>query len=366
MSQNFTPSPSLPPPASSTGVVGWLRLNLFSSLLNTTFTFLALITLYFTLPPVINWAFLNATWTGTSASDCSVNSGACWAFIDAYFQQFMYSFYPEPERWRVNAAFILVIGCVALYALKGVNKALLTLIILIPYPIIAFYLFLGGSFGLEHVETTQWGGLFLTIVLSGTSIVVSFPIGIVLALGRRSKLPIVKALCVGFIEVFRGVPLISVLFMASVMFPLFLPEGVNFDVLLRATIGIILFQAAYMAEVIRGGLQAIPKGQYEAADALGFGYWRTMYFIILPQALKIVIPNIVSIFITLFKDTSLVMIIGLFDFLGKIQAATIEPRWGHVTTEGYVFAAFVYWVFCFSMSRYSVHLENKLHTGHKR
>ncbi|MBT6878066.1 MAG: amino acid ABC transporter permease, partial [Gammaproteobacteria bacterium] len=202
------------------------------------------------------------------------------------------------------------------------------------------------------------------LVIAGVGITASFPLGILLALGRRSNLLVIRSISIGFIELIRGVPLISVLFMASVMLPLFLPEGVNFDKLLRALIGISLFQAAYMAEVVRGGLQAIPKGQTEAAESLGLGYWRTMQLIILPQALKLVIPGVVNTFIALFKDTTLVLIIGMFDFLGIVQAATTDPNWLGTAVEGYVFCAAVYWLFCFSMSRYSVSIERKLDTGH--
>ena len=223
----------------------------------------------------------------------------------------------------------------------------------------------GGLFGLPVVETTDWGGLLVTLVVAVTGIAASLPLGIVLALGRRSKLPIIRYLCIGFIEVFRGVPLITVLFMASVMLPLFLPDGVNFDKLMRCLIGVALFSSAYMAEVVRGGLQAIPKGQYEAAAALGLGYWKTTRLIILPQALKLVIPGIVNTFIGLFKDTTLVLIVGLFDLLGIVQFHFTDASWAtpetHIT--GYVFAGAVFWAFCFAMSRYSIFMENRLSTG---
>ena len=216
------------------------------------------------------------------------------------------------------------------------------------------------------VETSKWGGLSLTLILSGVGIVASLPIGIVLALGRRSQMPIVRAACVVFIEFWRGVPLITVLFMSSVMLPLFLPEGTSFDKLLRAMIGIVLFESAYMAEVVRGGLAAIPKGQYEAAKALGLNYWKSMGLIILPQALKLVIPGIVNTFIALFKDTTLVLIIGLFDLLTTVEAGFKDSNWLGYAVEGYAFAALVYWIFCFGMSRYSQNLERKLQTGHAR
>lgn len=245
-------------------------------------------------------------------------------------------------------------------------KSWIAFLLIFGYPFIAFFLWLGGGFGLEHVETPRWGGLFLTLVVAGIGIAVSLPVGIVFALGRRSEMPAVRAISIAFIELWRGVPLITVLFMSSVMLPLFLPEGVNFDKLLRALIGVALFSSAYMAEVVRGGLQAIPKGQYEAAASMGLGYWQMMRLSILPQALKLVIPGIVNTFIGLFKDTTLVLIIGLFDLLGSVQAATTDPKWVAMFIEGYIFTAFVFWIFCFSMSRYSMHIERKLHTGHKR
>jgi general L-amino acid transport system permease protein len=232
------------------------------------------------------------------------------------------------------------------------------------YPIFAFIMLTGGVLGLAEVDTTDWGGLLVTLVVAVTGIVASLPLGILLALGRRSDLPIVRALCIGFIEIFRGVPLITVLFMASVMLPLFLPDGVNFDKLVRCLIGVALFSSAYMAEVVRGGLQAIPKGQYEAAAALGLGYWKTTRLIILPQALKLVIPGIVNTFIGLFKDTTLVLIVGLFDLLGIVQLHFTDAGWAtpetHIT--GYVFAGAVFWLFCFAMSRYSIFMENHLST----
>jgi general L-amino acid transport system permease protein len=236
------------------------------------------------------------------------------------------------------------------------------------FPIASFFLLVGGYFGLDYVETSLWGGLLVTLVLSFVGISVSLPLGIILALGRRSKMPVVKMLCVIFIEAVRGVPLVTVLFMASVMFPLFLPAGVNFDKFLRALVGVSLFASAYMAEVIRGGLQAIPKGQYEGADSLGLGYWQKMYLIVLPQALKLVIPGIVNTFIGLFKDTSLVSIIGMFDLLGIVRQSFSDVNWASPQTPmtGLIFAGFVFWIFCFGMSRYSIYMERRLDTGHKR
>jgi general L-amino acid transport system permease protein len=357
----------LPPPVTSTGVLGWLRNNLFSSPLNAALTLLALYLLYLLVPPFVEWALVNADWRGTRSADCS-RQGACWPFISVHLNQFMYGFYPDAQQWRVNLALALLVALVApLFIKRFPAKSWLAAVILFAYPVVAYFLLLGGTFGLSHVETTKWGGLSLTLVIAIVGMVAALPLGIVLALGRRAAtMPIVKALSVAFIEFVRGVPLITVLFMSSVMLPFFLPEGLNFDKLLRALIGVALFNSAYMAEVVRGGLQGIPKGQSEAAAALGLGFWKTTVLVTMPQALKLVIPGIVNTFIALFKDTSLVLIIGLFDLLGTIQAANADSNWLGFSTEGYVFAGCIYWLFCFGMSRYSQRLEKKLHTGHRR
>jgi len=356
--------PDLPPPPSTVGVVGWLRTNLFSNTTNTLLTIFSIYIIYLLVPPSISWMLFDADFVGDSRADCD-SGGACWVFINARLGQFMYGFYPEAERWRIDSTLLLlVVLMVPMFIDSFRYKAWLGAFILFIYPVIGFYLLAGGSFGLVEVETPMWGGLSLTLIIAIVGIVGSFPIGLVLALGRRSKMPAVSAFCTGFIELWRGVPLITVLFMSSVMFPLFLPEGVNFDKLVRALVGVMLFSAAYTAETVRGGLQAIPKGQYEGAEALGLTYWKSMTFVILPQALKHVIPGIVGNFIGLFKDTTLVLIIGLFDFLGIVQAASTDPKWLGYSVEGYAFCAIVYWVFCFSMSQYSQSVERKLHTGH--
>ena len=367
-------SPELPAPASSSGVVGWMRENLFSSIGNTILTLIGIYLIYLVVPGVVDWAILKAVWTGADGNDCREEKigrevGACWAFVKAKYSQFIYGRYPEAERWRVDICFL--VGTIALIPMlipSVPGKKWNAIFLLVVYPIMTFYLLVGGSFGLVPVETPLWGGLLVTLVVAITGIVASLPLGILLALGRRSNMPVVRLFCVGFIEFWRGVPLITVLFMASVMLPLFLPEDVNFDKLLRALIGVALFSAAYMAEVVRGGLQAIPKGQYEGAMALGLSYWKMMGLIVLPQALKLVIPGIVNSFIGLFKDTTLVLIIGLFDLLGIIQLNFTDAKWITPTTShsGYAFAGFVFWVFCFGMSRYSIFMENRLHTGHKR
>lgn len=343
----------------------WLQINLFSNWFNSLLTILVIYALFTLVPGAIDWVFLSADWSGSTSADCS-KEGACWVFIDARMNQFMYGFYPGEEQWRVDLAFVFLIALVIpLFIERVPRKGWIVGFILIGYPIIANWLFAGDIFGLAQVDTEQWGGLMLTLVIATVGIIASLPIGILLALGRRSEMPIIRWICISFIEIMRGVPLITILFMASVMLPLFMPEGVTFDKLVRAMIGITLFQSAYMAEVIRGGLQAIPKGQYEAADALGLNYFQKMALVILPQALKLVIPGIVNTFIALFKDTSLILIIGLFELSGIMKAALNDPEWPGFATEGYLFAALIYWIFCFSMSRYSMHLENKLHTGHK-
>ncbi len=571
--QSYTPGthPDLPPPTSTVGVIGWVRKNLIASPLDVMLTLLALYLLYLIIPPIVDWAFLDAYWTGDTREACAGREGACWVFIKVWFRQLMYGIYPAGEIWRINTGYvILVLAVIPLFIPNLKGKRWIGVFLLIGYPLIALYLFSGFSRGTANawpfrlmgfsaiilgilallpllgvlrersavismvvlvvtpilglaapstwtsgmlrgapgltivlavlllvlpalllaaatrlsqwraavadnfgqlsvataalafiggallilswdevafpsppwalpvtmamlvlatmspwghdrqaglagwlarfllpvyllvvylilvgppdvlnfgfldwrantrplftavesqiplVETPLWGGLFLTLVISAVGIVMSLPIGVVLALGRRSDMPVVRAICVAFIELWRGVPLITVLFMASVMFPLFMPEGLTFDKLVRALIGVMLFSAAYMAEVVRGGLQAIPKGQYEGAEALGFSYWKMMGLVVLPQALKMVIPGIVNTFIGLFKDTTLVLIIGLFDFLGMVQLAGTNPDWLGFAVEGYVFAAFGFWIFCFSMSRYSQRLEKQLATGYKR
>jgi len=358
--------PDMPPPGKVFGPMAWIRNNLFDGWFNSILTILAIYLIWLIVPPILEWAFFKATWVGTTQADCS-KEGACWVFIEQRFGQFMYGYYPQEMRWRVDlTVWLAIIGVAPLFIGKVPRKGIYALCFIVLYPIIAYFLLHGGAFGLENVATSQWGGLMLTLVIAVVGIAGALPLGILLALGRRSNMPAVKVVCVTFIEFWRGVPLITVLFMSSVMLPLFLPEGMNFDKLLRALIGVILFQSAYVAEVVRGGMQAIPKGQYEAASAMALGYWRSMGLVILPQALKMVIPGLVNTLIALFKDTSLVIIIGLFDLLNSVKQAAADPKWLGMATEGYVFAALVFWIFCFGMSRYSMHLERKLDTGHKR
>ena len=355
---------NIKPPVVQIGIVGWLRKNLFSNWYNSLFTVLAVAFLSWFFPPIFQWIFVDAIWSGESKSDCKVEgAGACWIFISANLKLIFYGLYPSEELWRINTMYFVLLAAGTYLLIPNLKyKGLVGVFLLIIFPIICVIMFSGG-FGLETVETRLWGGLFLTLVIAGVGIVLSLPIGVMLALGRRSKLPVVSLLCTIFIEIWRGVPLITVLFMASNMFPLFMPDGVNFDKLIRALIGVMFFSAAYLAEVVRGGLQAMPKGQYESSQAVGLTYWRMMALVILPQSLKMVIPAIIGSFIAIFKDTTLVLVIGLFDFLGIIQFVGTNPEWLGFSKEGYVFCAVIFWVFCYGMSRYSQQLEKKLDTG---
>lgn len=341
----------------------WLKTNLFSSPLNSLVSVLLLAGIAYCIGPMLRWAVFDAAFSGDSSEPCRVAAGACWVMVKVRWQQFMFGFYPDSELWRIYTLHAICLLVPLLIWASKSRRLLITGITLVLLPIIAIVLLYGGIFGLPIVETHYWGGLNLTIIIAFGGIIAAFPLGICLALGRRSNMPIIKSLCICFIELMRGVPLISVLFMSSVMFPLFVPDYITVDKLLRAMIGIILFQAAYLAEVVRGGLAAIPKGQYEAAKTLGLSFWQSQRYIILPQALKIVIPGIVNSQIALFKDTTLVLIIGLFDFLGIVQAATTDPEWLAYNLEGYIFCALVYWLFCFAMSQYSQRLERQLHRG---
>jgi general L-amino acid transport system permease protein len=366
-------------PLSDATVIGWLRKNLFASVSDSILTLLAIAVLLYYLPGALNWLFLSAVWTGADRTACLTTvqggalpegwSGACWAYVGNRFLQFMFGSYPRDELWRPLLVVILFVGLLIPFLMpKAPRKGLNALLLLIALPVVAYFLLLGGVFGLPHVETSLWGGLMVTLIISFIGIVVSLPFGILLALGRRSQMPILKTVCVVFIELIRGVPLITVLFMASVLLPLFLTPGTHFDKFLRALVGVSIFASAYMAEVIRGGLQAIPKGQYEGADSLGLNYFHKMTFIILPQAIKLVIPGIVNTFIGMFKDTSLVTIISMYDLLGIVKASFGDSGWQTPVTPltGLIFAGFVFWIFCFGMSRYSAFIERRLDTGHKR
>ena len=429
----FEPKPDLPPPASTVGIIGWVRGNLLPDWFNGAMTILALVALYFIIPPIVNWALLDAHFIGDSRKACDANvqivrekvktmgtlpdgstmeveatgerivvpegvtpnvrwerrlvegvvrakgrefakvevekdviiQGACWVFVGVRFDQFIYGFYPKEERWRPTVVIGIGLLMIIYMLTDGMpHRGRVAMVLLIPFPVIAYFMFSGGIFGMPHVDNAKWGGLVLTIIISAVAITGALPLGIALALGRRSQMPIIRWFCILVIEFFRSVPMITILFMALVVLPLFLPPGTTFDQLLRVLIGVTIFIAAYTAEVVRGGLQALPKGQFEAAGALGLGYFKMMRLIILPQALRIMIPAIVSLFIGIFKDTTLVQIVGLNDLLTMVQLAVTDAQWIGLSKEGYFFCGFVFFIFCFSMSRYSMYLERKLHTGH--
>ena len=343
----------------------WVRTQLFSSPLNGLLTILSVWLLLLAVPALVDWAFLKSSLHATTAQECRAAGGACWAFIVEKHRLILFGLYPYDEQWRPLLATGILLGVIIL---SGVRRFWnLSLVVLWTVALIAVSVLMwGGVFGLTYVENSLWGGLPLTLILSTFGIAFAFPIGVLLALGRRSKMPAIKALCVVYIELIRGVPLISLLFMSAVMLPLFLPEGVTVDKLLRAQIAIVIFAAAYIAETVRGGLQAIPKGQYEGGESLGLSYWQQMRLIVLPQALKIVIPPLVGIFIAMFKDTSLVVIIGIFDLTQAAKAALTDGAWRGFGIEVYVFISLIYFAFCFSMSKYSQSLEKRLATGHKR
>ena len=349
--------------------VRWARANLFNTWANTAIT---LIFVYFILKVVLaalSWGVFNAVWSvpGTKTDACRevIGVGACWALINEKFRFIMFGTYPYAEHWRAALVILVFLALYGVSAMRRFWNRNLIWIWLGGLTLIGVLMW-GGVLGLRFVEQERWGGLPITLILATFGIALAFPLSILLALGRRSPMPAVRVICVTYIELIRGVPLISLLFMASVMFPLFLPEGLTIDKLLRAQVAIILFAAAYLAEVIRGGLQAIPKGQYEAADSLGLSYWQKTGFIVLPQALKLVIPPLVNTFIGLFKDTSLVLIIGIFDLLNSAKTAVNEPAWRGFGLEAYLFVAVIYFVFCFAMSKYSQDLEAELSRGHKR
>ena len=365
----------LPPPLSEAGAIGWLRKNLFSSALNIALTILCALLIVWIVPPLVKFLLIDAVWDGSSRVDCLPKSpqdevGACWAFVIDRINFFTYGFYPIEGRWRVNIFFILLaVGVVWMAWLDAPRRDLGVIYFFVLMPVASIVLLLGWpAIGLTRVPTTQWGGILVTIVVAAVGIVASLPIGIMLALGRRSRLPAVRLFSVIFIEVVRGVPLITVLFMASVMLPLFVPESLSPDKLLRALIGVALFSSAYMAEVVRAGLQAIPKGQFEAAMAVGLRYRQAMRFVVLPQALTVTIPNIVNTTIGLFKDTTLVFVVGIFDLLKTIESARVDPNWATpvTSTTGYAFAAMFYLVFCYGMSRYARMVEKRLATGNGR
>ena len=349
------------------GAGHWLKTNLFSTPINSVITLLMALFLLWSVPKVLGWTVFNAVWGHATVAQCDAvrGQGACWAVVWEKFRFMMFGVYPFEEQWRPAIAIGVMLALLGVSALKRFWTRWLAAIWIVGIAI-TFWL-MGGGLGLVSVRTEQWGGLPVTLILAIFGIAFAFPLGVLLALGRRSKLPIIRAASVIYIEVVRGVPLITVLFMASVMFALFLPEGVRIDQLLRAQVAIILFVAAYLAEAVRGGLQAVPKGQIEAAEALGLPYWRMMGLVVLPQALRISIPPIVNSFISLFKDTSLVVIIAIYDFAYAVKKSVeTDFAWKKYFIEAFLFSILVYWIFCFAMSQYSQRLERELARGHQR
>jgi len=368
-------APALAPPALSVGWLGWLRANLFSTPFNAVLTVLTVLLLAWTVPPAVRFLLVDAVWSGADREACLVSAqhphvGACWAFVRDRLAYFTYGSYPIDGRWRVDVFFAMLgFGTAWLLWLDAPRRDIGALYFFAVLPVTSFFLLYGlPPLGLPIVDTSRWGGILVTVVVASVGIVVSLPLGILLALGRRSRMPAVKFLSVGFIEIVRGVPLITVLFMASVMLPLFVPPAWSPDNLIRALVGIALFSSAYMAEVVRAGLQAIPKGQWEASAALGLGYWQTLRFVVLPQALRVTIPNILNSYVALFKDTTLVFFVGIFDFLKTIEVARADPKWATPVTSatGYAFAALVYFVCCYSMSRYADGVERRLAAADRR
>jgi len=370
-----TPIAPQPPPRTMTGALGWLRENLLSTPLNVALTLGVVLLLAFAIPELVRFLIVDAVWSGSGREACleSVQHraiGACWPFVWERLPYFIYGSYPIPERWRVDVFFaMLAVAVLWLMWLDAPRRDLGVIYAFVVLPICAYVLLHGAAaIGLPVVDTVLWGGVLVTLVVASVGIACSLPLGILLALGRRSRMPTVRLFSTVFIEFVRGVPLITVLFMASVMLPLFVPGYLEPDKLLRALIGIALFASAYMAEVVRAGLQAIPRGQYEGAMAIGLRYWPMMRLVILPQALKITIPNIVNTYIGLFKDTTLVFIVGIFDFLRTVEVARIDPKWATpvTSTTGYAVAAVFYLVFCYGMSRYSRAVEARLAAGDRR
>ncbi len=363
----YQPISARPAPAHTVGALAWLRTHLFPDWKNALATALVLGLASYYLPAMFEWAVTNSV-TARDAQACRAigHSGACWGVVAEKFRFILFGRFPFDEQWRPLIATILLLGLLIASSLRRMWRlwlAALWLAVLAAF----FLLMRGGVFGMSPVDTARWGGFPLTMILTTLGISAAFPLAILVALGRRSDLPAIRALCTVYIELIRGVPLISVLFMASFMFPLFMPSGITPDVLLRVLAGIILFAAAYLAEVVRGGLQAVPAGQYEAAAALGLSYWQTQRKIILPQALRNVVPGLVNSFISTYKDTSLVTIVGLYDLTGALSLALRgDAEWRQYYLEGYLFIALIYWIGCYAMSRYSQRMELVLHTGNRR
>ena len=364
--QTFQPIAARPAPMRVGGLLGWLRANLFGDWRTSLATVIICALLLWVLPNFINWALISAHWLPNAQACRAEGVGACWGVITEKHRLIIFGRYPFEQQWRPLVATLLMLGLLVASCVRQCWKPWLALIWLAV--LAAFFgLMYGGFAGLSKVETDRWGGLPLTIMLSTISIALAFPIALLVALGRRSHLPAIRSFCTIYVELVRGVPLISVLFMASFMFPLFMPQGMTIDVLIRVLVGITLFAAAYMAEVIRGGLQAIPNGQIEAANSLGLSYWQTQRKIVLPQALAMVVPGIMNNFISIFKDTSLVTIVSLYELTGALGLAlNSDAVWQAYKIEGYLFISMIYFAFCFAMSRYSLWVEKQVNKGKAR
>jgi general L-amino acid transport system permease protein len=367
MSDTFVPIPPRPSPIKTTGFVPWARQNLFADWRSTITTLFVGGLLVYAIPGLFNWAVLQSVFRADAdACQAARGMGACWGVVTEKYRIILFGRYPYDEQWRPLIATSVMIAGLVLSCIRFFWKPWLVLM-WIGVLAIFFLLMRGGVLGLSPVRTDLWGGLPLTVMLATLSIFMAFPLAIVVALGRRSRLPAIRSACIVYIELIRGVPLISVLFMASFMFPLFVPQGVTLDVLVRVIVGITLFAAAYMAEIIRGGLQAIPKGQLEAADTLGLSYWQTQRKIVLPQALAMVVPSMMNNFISIFKDTSLVTIVSLYELTGALALAlNSDVNWRPFKIEAYIFITLVYFTFCFSMSRYSLWVEKQLSASKAR
>jgi general L-amino acid transport system permease protein len=362
----FQPIAPRPAPVSTAGPLAWARANLFGDLRTTLATLVVGGLLAWYVPQFLHWALFSAEWR-PNADACRLDGvGACWGVVVEKHRLVIFGRYPFDEQWRPLVATLLMVGLLVASCTRAFWRP--ALVLLWAVVLFAFFaLMYGNVFGLTRVETDRWGGLPLTILLASLSIVSAFPIALLVALGRRSNLPAIRSFCTIYVELIRGVPLISVLFMASFMFPLFMPEGMTIDVLVRVLVGITLFAAAYMAEVIRGGLQAVPKGQVEAAATLGLSYWQTQRKIVLPQALAMVVPGIMNNFISIFKDTSLVTIVSLYELTGALGLAlNSDADWRPYKIEGYLFIALIYFAFCLAMSRYSLWVERQVNKGKLR
>jgi general L-amino acid transport system permease protein len=367
MADSFRPLPARPAPVATEGLLPWLRRNLFSNWQSTLVTVLMVAAVFYVLPGLAQWGLLRAVF-GADADACQAarGAGACWGVVTEKWRVIIFGRYPFEQQWRPEIATVLMVAAVMASCIRWFWKPWLVLMWAAVLAVF-FTLMGGGVFGLTPVRTDLWGGLPLTVMLATLSVFLAFPLAVVVALGRRSRLPAIRTACIIYIELIRGVPLISVLFMASFMFPLFMPQGMTIDVLVRVLVGITLFAAAYMAEIVRGGLQAIPKGQIEAAETLGLSYWQTQRKIVLPQALAMVVPSMMNNFISIFKDTSLVTIVSLYELTGALSLAlNSDVEWRPFKIEAYLFITAIYFLFCFAMSRYSLWVEKQVSVSRTR